>query len=88
MPRPGAPAPCARCGSLAGRLSRLMHDNVAGQLAEPDWHLLARELDAGLARLLACPGAGQAGCAAHQADRIAEVAQQQARRLETNPKAR
>jgi hypothetical protein len=74
MHAPQSSGPCARCEALAARLGTRVQLNVDGQLGERDWHLLARELDTAIARLMACPGEGRPGCVQHDASELAAVA--------------
>ena len=68
------PTACDRCRNMAARLSYLQGLNLQGQLDEPEWPPLAREIDAALQQLLACPGEGRPGCVAREADQVAAVA--------------
>lgn len=72
--KPGrAAGPCPRCEAEAARLARLVPSYVDGTQPEPDAHLVVRELDAAIGRLLSCPGPGKPGCVAHEGNGMAQV---------------
>ena len=66
--------PCVQCEAMADRLGRMLQPWVEGKRPEPDAHLLVREVDAAVGRLLSCPGPGLPGCVAFDGARTAEVA--------------
>lgn len=74
--------PCRQCEAMADKLGRMLPPWVEGRAEEPDPHLMVRELDAAIGRLLSCPGPGLPGCVAHDGARTAQAA---LRRLATTP---